>query len=124
MKKPDELNDWIKKQIEDNPQQPPEAAWQQISEDLDLENAWQGISQDMELDNLWSSIDTRLHVYGKLVWWERANASLTTIIALFILFLPLYHELKTEETTLAQQEQPAQEQPGERNLLLFKGKGC
>ena len=101
MKKPDKLNNWIKQQIEDNPQLPPEAAWEQISENLDLENAWQGINQDLELDNLRTKIDNRLHVCAQMMWWERAGTLTATVLAAMVILLPLLWQVYGPEQALA-----------------------
>jgi hypothetical protein len=93
VKKPEEFNEWIKRQIEDNPEEAPQAAWQQISDDLDLEDSWQGIRQDLELDNLWTRIDSRLHVQDKMLRWEQASASLTSAFVLAVLALPMLLQL-------------------------------
>lgn len=107
MKKPNELNNWIKKQIEDNPQLPPEAAWDQISENLDLENAWQGINQDLELDNLWANIDSRLQVCAQMLWWERAGTFTASVLAAMVVVLPLLWQLPGDEQTMAENSSTA-----------------
>lgn len=99
MKKPEAFNEWIKKQIEENPEEAPQAAWQQISDDLDLEDSWQGIRQDLELDNLWSRIDTRLHVHDTMLRWEKAAAGLTSAFVLVLLSLPLMLQLSFLDTS-------------------------
>ena len=112
MKKPeDDINNWIKRQVEENPQEPPEAAWQQISESLDLENAWQGINQELELDNLWTNIDNRLQVYGQIQRWERAGYAVAGAIAVLLLSLPLFLQLQeTDTASLANKEKTTSSQ--------------
>ncbi len=92
--------------MEENPQQPPEAAWQNISESLELETAWNGIEQDLELDNLWTTIDGRLQLHEQLLWWDRAGAVLTTVLAAVAVFIPLLLQPQlSERLPLAAQQQ-------------------
>lgn len=109
MEKPDEFKNWIKQQIEDNPQEPPEAAWSQIAENLELENAWEGINQDLELDNLWSNIDNRLHVHEQLQWWERAGGIMATAIVALLVLMPVVWQVNPQPQPAAMAEQWQQE---------------
>lgn len=105
MEKPDEFKNWIKQQIEDNPQEPPEAAWDKIAENLELESAWEGINQDLELDNLWNTIDKRLHVYEQLQWWEWAGDIMATAVIALLVFMPVVWQLAPTAPEIAEQKQ-------------------
>lgn len=105
MEKPDEFKNWIKQHIEDNPQEPPEAAWDQIAENLELETAWEGINQDLELDNLWNNIDNRLHVHEQLLWWERAGGIMATAIVALLVLMPVVWQLSPQPSAVAEQTQ-------------------
>jgi hypothetical protein len=109
VKTPDDYTEWLKRQIEENPQEPPAEAWERIAESLDLEGAWQGINQDLELDGLWQTIDQRLIQADKVFWWHKAGSLLTTMAVMMLAMLPLLHSLD-EEKLLAEEAAPAHRQ--------------
>ncbi|AHM58973.1 hypothetical protein D770_03530 [Flammeovirgaceae bacterium 311] len=125
MEKPDDnINDWLKAKIEDNSQQPPEAAWQHISESLDLENSWSGIEQDLELDNLWTSIDNRLQRHDQLLWWEKAGKAVTGAMAAVVVMIPLFLQLQHTDKVpqLAEQQQTSASAPADAPYTNASGK--
>jgi hypothetical protein len=109
VKTPDDYTEWLKRQIEENPQEPPAETWERIAESLDLEGAWQGINQDLELDGLWQTIDQRLIQADKVFWWHKAGSLLTTMAVVMLAMLPLLHSLD-EEKQLAEETAAVQRQ--------------
>ena len=48
MKEKDKFTEWYKKQIESNPYDPPETVWNNIHDELDVDNVWQRISSSLQ----------------------------------------------------------------------------
>src|SRR6056297_2102864 len=50
MKNKDKFTEWYKQQIESNPYDPPESVWNNIHNELDVDNVWQRISSHLQKD--------------------------------------------------------------------------
>lgn len=48
MRKDQQFEQWYKDQIESNPYDPPRNIWENIQDELDIENVWEGISHQMQ----------------------------------------------------------------------------
>ncbi|MGM0497005.1 MAG: outer membrane beta-barrel protein [Bacteroidota bacterium] len=48
MENKDKLTEWYKQQIESNPYDPPESVWNNIHDELDVDNVWQRISSKLQ----------------------------------------------------------------------------
>src|SRR6056297_1667992 len=48
MKNKDKFTEWYKQQIESNPYDPPESVWNNIHNELDVDNVWQRISSHLQ----------------------------------------------------------------------------
>jgi len=48
MENKDKFTEWYKQQIESNPYDPPESVWNNIHNDLDVDNVWQRISSQLQ----------------------------------------------------------------------------
>ena len=92
MKKHDQLTEWLRDKILNNPQEPPRDAWQQISESLDLEEGWENIGEELDVESVWQKVDQRLHLHEHLQFYENISLSLSALalvpLLLFFLLLP------------------------------------
>lgn len=96
MNRKDTFIEWLRGIILQNPAEPPEAAWQEISDSLDLEDSWEAIGEELELNAVWEKVDFRLGRYEHLLRFEKISYgfSLTAMVLLLlpILFMPSWQE--------------------------------
>lgn len=99
MKAKDHFIEWLRDKILRNPAEPPAAAWQEISDSLDLEDSWEGIEEELELNAVWQKVDSRLQHYDHLLRFEKISRGLS-LLALALLFLPVfYFPVRQESST-------------------------
>lgn len=103
-----------------NPAEPPEAAWQEISDSLDLEDSWEAIGEELELNTVWEKVDARLGRYDHLLRFEKISYGLS-LATLGLLLLPFFFTPSGQE---AGRRQLAKEQiSSEGNKQAYQADG-
>ena len=83
MKHKDKFTAWYKRQVESNPNDPPEEVWTNIQDDLDIDNVWQRIASRLNAE--------RRSIWQQPIGWYAAAA----IILLFLMLYPFTEQPST-----------------------------
>lgn len=91
MKAKDHFIEWLREKILRNPAEPPETAWQEISDSLDLEDSWAEIEEELELDEVWQKVDARLYYHEHLLRFEKISQGLSLAALVILLIVPFLY---------------------------------
>jgi len=83
MKHKDQFTAWYKQKVESNPNDPPEEAWNNIQDELDINNVWQRISSQLNAE--------KKQIWKQRIGWYAAAA----IILLFLILYPFTEQPST-----------------------------
>lgn len=100
---------WIKERIEAFKPQPPESVWNNISNELDIDDVWQGINNELNIEN-------RIYRYDQLSYIPAAAAMILLLLLPFGNPGFLIHDRPRQEiiTQTQEQESPAHNQNSTR----------
>jgi hypothetical protein len=101
VKTKDQFIEWLREKILQNQAEPPANTWQEIADELDLEESWAEINDELDLDNVWQKLDARLDHYNELLRFENINYGLS-VAAVLILLVGLFFQAPFQAASLRQ----------------------
>lgn len=88
----DRFTIWIKKIIDGGRIDPPDEAWNNISQKLDIQDTWQNIDKELDIDTVWNRLDQQLNEAAKMRTYERISYVPIVALLLLISWLGLKNE--------------------------------
>lgn len=89
----DRFTIWIKNIIDGGRIDPPDEAWNNISQKLDIENSWQKIDKELDIDTVWNRLDHQLNLAAKMRTYEKISYVPIVALLLLISWLGLKNEI-------------------------------
>ncbi|MGM0579119.1 MAG: hypothetical protein ACQETL_00460 [Bacteroidota bacterium] len=92
----DRFTIWIKNIIDGGRIDPPDEAWSNISQNLDIEDSWQNIDKELDIDTVWNRLDHQLNEAAKMRTYEKISYVPIVALLLLLSWLGLKNEIYDE----------------------------
>lgn len=89
----DRFTIWIKNIIDGGRIDPPEEAWNNISQKMDIQDTWQNIDKELDIDTVWNRLDHQLYETAKMRTYEKLSYVPVVALLLLLSWLGLKNEI-------------------------------